>query len=190
MRIAFSLFLVYSYISASVQCENCSNDDKSFPAIPNMPGSIGPKWFGLRPCYNSGSGNAAISVTWITICFTIYSYKKNYCLQTTNFSILIAFFSSHSTKHNWHHNHHNHGRHQQKWPPSAPHEALRSMPTLWMDGRQPPSLQMYFFRGLRVCMALKGLLCSGDDAAPQHWSVLRAIHTLNGHKIYCSGDAK
>jgi hypothetical protein len=26
-------------------------------------------------------------------------------------------------------------------------------------------------------MALKALLCSGDGASPQHWSVLRAIHT-------------
>jgi hypothetical protein len=31
-----------------------------------------------------------------------------------------------------------------------------------------------------VCMALKVLICSGDDELPQHWSVLRAIiHTLN-----------
>ncbi len=27
-------------------------------------------------------------------------------------------------------------------------------------------------------MALKVLFCSGDDELPQHWSVLRAIHTL------------
>jgi hypothetical protein len=33
-------------------------------------------------------------------------------------------------------------------------------------------------------MALKVLLCSGDDASPQHWSVLRAIHTLNISKNY------
>jgi hypothetical protein len=33
-------------------------------------------------------------------------------------------------------------------------------------------------------MALKALLCSGDDALPQHWSVLRAKHTLNSPKIY------
>jgi hypothetical protein len=48
----------------------------------------------------------------------------------------------------------------------------------WM-GSNPPSLRMYFLGGVRVCMALKVLLCSGDDALPQHWSVLRAIHTLN-----------
>jgi hypothetical protein len=31
-------------------------------------------------------------------------------------------------------------------------------------------------------MALKVLHCSGYDALPQHWSVLRAIHTLNTQK--------
>jgi hypothetical protein len=33
-------------------------------------------------------------------------------------------------------------------------------------------------------MALKLLLYSGDDALPQHQSVLRAIHTLNSPKKY------
>ncbi len=33
-------------------------------------------------------------------------------------------------------------------------------------------------------MALKVLLCSGNDASPQYWSVLRAIHTLNRPKNY------
>jgi hypothetical protein len=33
-------------------------------------------------------------------------------------------------------------------------------------------------------MALKALLCSGDDESPQHWSVLRAIHTLNSPQNY------
>jgi hypothetical protein len=48
----------------------------------------------------------------------------------------------------------------------------------WMDDN-PSSLRMYFFGGVRVCMALKALLCSGDDESPQHWSILRSIHTLN-----------
>jgi hypothetical protein len=48
MWITFSLFLRYSYFLASVQCENPSHNDKSFTAIPNMTGSIVPKWFGLR----------------------------------------------------------------------------------------------------------------------------------------------
>jgi hypothetical protein len=33
-------------------------------------------------------------------------------------------------------------------------------------------------------MALKELLCSGDDELPQHRSVLRAINTLNSPKNY------
>jgi hypothetical protein len=49
-------------------------------------------------------------------------------------------------------------------------------------GDNPRSLRMYFGGGLRVCMALKTLLCSGNDASPQHRSVLRAIHTLNSPK--------
>ncbi len=31
-----------------------------------------------------------------------------------------------------------HGRRRKKWPPSAPHEALRSNPMRQMDGQQPP----------------------------------------------------
>jgi hypothetical protein len=33
-------------------------------------------------------------------------------------------------------------------------------------------------------MALKALLCSGDDELPQYRSVLRAINTLNSPKNY------
>jgi hypothetical protein len=33
-------------------------------------------------------------------------------------------------------------------------------------------------------MPLKVLLCYGDDASPQHQSVLRAIYTLNSLKHY------
>jgi hypothetical protein len=49
---------------------------------------------------------------------------------------------------------------------------------------------MYFLGGLRVCMALKVLLCSGNAASPQHWSVLRAMHTSTTLKTIsnCSGD--
>jgi hypothetical protein len=69
-------------------------------------------------------------------------------MQTTNFIIFIAIFSSLITKHNWHHNHHNHDRHRQKWPPSAPHEALRSAPMLRMDSLQPPELADVIFGGV------------------------------------------
>ncbi len=48
-------------------------------------------------------------------------------------------------------------------------------------GDNSPSKQIYFFGGLRVCMAL---LCFGNYASPQHWSILRAIHTLNTPKNY------
>ncbi len=62
--------------------------------------------------------------------------------------------------------------------PCAPRQCIK-----WM-GDSPQSLWMYFMRGLRVFTALKVLLCSGDDATPQHRSVLRAIHTLNSRKNY------
>ncbi len=149
MWITFSLFLQYSYVLASVQYENCSHNDMSFPAIPNMPGSIGQKWFGLRPPNNLGSGHATISDTWILICFTIYSYRRKKSIKTTNFSVFCIFqyLSSLKTKHNRHHNRYNHGRHQQKWPPSTPHKALRSAPMHQMDGWQPSKLRMYLGGG-------------------------------------------
>jgi hypothetical protein len=62
--------------------------------------------------------------------------------------------------------------------PCAPRRCLE-----WM-GDNPPSLRMYFMGRLRVFMALNALLCSGNDASPQHRSVLRAIHTLNSRKNY------
>jgi hypothetical protein len=52
---------------------------------------------------------------------------------------------------------------------------------------------MYFGGGLRVCMALKALLCFGGDDSPQHRSVLRAIHTPStAPKIIsaCSGGCR
>ncbi len=101
-------------------------------------------------------------------------------LVKTSFSVLIACFSSLSTKHNWRHKRHNHFRRRQKWPPSAPHEALCSAPMLLMDGQRPPEIVDVVFWGVEgVCMPIKALLCSGDDASPQHRSVLRAMHTLN-----------
>ncbi len=62
--------------------------------------------------------------------------------------------------------------------PCAPRQCVK-----WM-GDNPPSLRMYSWGGLRVFMALKALLCSGNDQLPQHWSVLRAINTLNRPKKY------
>jgi hypothetical protein len=51
----------------------------------------------------------------------------------------------------------------------------------WM-GDNSLSLRMYFWGGLRMYRALKALLCSSNDASPQHRSVLRAIYTLNSPK--------
>ncbi len=184
MWITFSHFLRYFYVLASVQCEKRSHNDKSFPVIPNMPGSIGPKWFGLRPPYNSGLVHATISDTWIIICFTIYSNTYKHWSQTTSFSVFIAMFSSLITKHNWRHNRHNHGRRRRKWPPSAPHEALRSALTLRINRLQPPKLADVFFEGVEGVYGPQVLLCSGDDELSQHRSVLRAIHTLTSPKNY------
>jgi hypothetical protein len=63
--------------------------------------------------------------------------------------------------------------------PLAPHMRPCAPPRCveWM-GDNPPSLWMYSLGGLRVFMALKALLCSGNDESPQHRSVLRAINTL------------
>ncbi len=62
--------------------------------------------------------------------------------------------------------------------PCAPHGCIK-----WM-GNNPLSLRMYFEGRLRVCMVLKVLVCSSNDALPQDWSVLRAIHTLNSPQNY------
>ncbi len=62
--------------------------------------------------------------------------------------------------------------------PCAPRRCFK-----WI-GYNPLSLRMNFFGGLRVCIAFKALLCSGNDESPHHWSVLRAIHTLNSPKNY------
>ncbi len=53
-------------------------------------------------------------------------------------------------------------------------------------GDDPPSLRMYFLGGLRVFCPQSA---SGDDASPQNWSVLRAMHTPTAPKIIsaCSG---
>ncbi len=175
MWITFSLFLWYSYASASVQCEHHFHNDKSFPAIPNMLGSIGPKWFRLRPPYNLGSVHATISNAWIIICFTIYSNIYKHWLQTTSFSDFIETFSSFTTKHNWHHNHHNHGHRRRNRPPRTPHEALRSAPTLWMNRLQPPKLVDVIFWGV------EGVY--GPQSAPllRQWWIATTLECFEGH---------
>jgi len=56
----------------------------------------------------------------------------------------------------------------QPWPP---HEALRLVPMRQIDGRRSPEQADIMLGVLRGCMALKALLCSGDDASPLHRSV-------------------
>ena len=48
--------------------------------------------------------------------------------------------------------------------PNAPHEALRLVLTRQIDGRQSPEQVGITLEVLRGCIALKELLCSGDDA--------------------------
>ena len=61
---------------------------------------------------------------------------------------------------------HNHGRRRRKCPRNAPHEALRLVPTRQIDGRRSPEQADIMLGVLRGCMALKALICSGDDASP------------------------
>ncbi len=57
----------------------------------------------------------------------------------------------------------------QKCPPSAPHEALRSTPTPWMDGWQPPpSMRMYFGGGWGCVLPSK---CSFVPAMMHHHNI-------------------
>ena len=87
------------------------------------------------------------------------------------------------------HHRHNHGQRWQKWPPNAPNEASSPTMARRTDGRQPPEQVAIILGGVRGCIAIKVLLCSGDDASQQHRSVLRAIHPLTPSKIItaCSG---
>ena len=155
-----SPFLYFSSLWPSLQCVNHSCNDKSFPAIPNiMPGQ---KWFGLRPMLQLGLWPRYYQCyVNCNICYNVQLIVYKHCLQTTNFSVLIAFFSSLSTKQNWHHDRHNHGRHRRKWPPSAPHEALRSAPMLLMDGQQPPKIVDVVFGGVEGVYA--------PQSAPLFW---------------------
>ena len=87
---------------------------------------------------------------------------------------------------NTHNHYHNHGQHRQELPPNAPNEASIPATTCCTDGQQLPKQAGIMLGGVRGCMAFKVLLCFGDDALPQHGSVLRAIHLLNLHKITCT----
>jgi hypothetical protein len=88
---------------------------------------------------------------------------------------------------NTHNHHHNYGRCRRKHPPHAPNEASSPVTSCCMDGKQPPKQAVIILGGVRGCMAIEVvLLCSGDDASPQHRSVLRALHPLNLCKNICT----
>jgi hypothetical protein len=61
-----------------------------------MPGSIGPKWFRLRPCSNSGSGHAALAVPELQyvlqhiVIDKIIVSKKLVLVISLHFSVAIA----------------------------------------------------------------------------------------------------
>ena len=87
------------------------------------------------------------------------------------------------TLQNTHNHRHNHGQRQQKWPPNAPNEASSPAKRRCTDGQQSPERAVILLGGVRGCMAIKALICSGNDASPQHLSVLRAIHPLTPPKV-------
>ncbi len=126
--------------------------------------------------HNLGFGHTTISLTWTAICFTICSITYKNWLQTTSFIIFIAIFSILITKHNWHHNRHNHGRRWWKLPPSAPHEALHSAPTLQMDSVQPPELADVILGGVEGVYGLQSAPLFGRWWIATTSCVLRAIH--------------
>ncbi len=149
-----------------------------------MPGSIGPMWFRLRPCSNFGSGHAAIAVRELQyvlqhiVIDKIIVSKKLVLVFSLHFSVAMAQNTTGITTATTMAAASGNGPQAPHMRPCAPRWCLE-----WI-GDNPPSLRMYFMGGLRVFKALKGLLCSGNDTLPQHWSVLRAIHTLNSHKNY------
>jgi len=61
----------------------------------------------------------------------------------------------------------NHSRRRQKFPPNAPHDALRFAPSSSHNGWQPPELADTIFKGLRGCMALITLRCNGDASSSE-----------------------
>jgi hypothetical protein len=120
-------------------------------------------------------------------CNVFYNEKLivcKHCLQKTNFSVLLHFsvaLAQNTTGVTTATTMAAAGRNGPLAPhmrPCAPTDALNGWETT------PRDSGCSFGRGMRVCMPLKALLCSGNDALPQHWSFLRAIHTLNSLKNY------
>ncbi len=149
------------------------------------------RWYPICRSQLDQSGpdsNQAITWAWATLQLVIRELQ--YVLQYIVIEKIIAYkqlilvfllyfqyFSSLSTKHNWHHNFHNHGRHWRKCPPSAPHEALHSVPMLWMDGQQPSELADVFFG------EIEGVY--GPQSAPlfQRWCIATTSGCFEGHTL-------
>ncbi len=69
--------------------------------------------------------------------------------------------------------------------PLAPHmRPCAQCWCIWWMGNKPPSKRVYVLGVLRVCMALKILLCCGNNSLPEQRSNSRAIHTLNPPQNY------
>ncbi len=128
-----------------------------------MPGSIGPKWFRLQPW------------AWATLQLGIYelqynlqdivinkivSNKQLILVLLLHFSIALAQNTTGITTASAIAATGGNGPLAPHMRPCAPRQRIK-----WM-GDNPPSKQMYFWGGLRVCMALKVLLCSSNDDDP------------------------
>ncbi len=156
----------------------------SFPAMPNMPGSIGPQWFGLRPCHNSGSATLLLAIhelQYVLQYIVINKLFVNHQLILVFlflFSVALAQNTTSVTTATTMAADGGDGPLAPHMRPCAPRQRIE-----WM-GNNPPSLRMYSLGGLKVFMAFKAFLCSGNDESPQHRSVLRAINTLNSPQKY------
>ncbi len=149
-----------------------------------MLGSIGPQWFGLRPCHNSGSAMLLLAIyelKYVLQYIVINKLSINHQLILVFlflFSVALAQSTTGITTATTMATAGRNGPLAPHMRPCAPRQHVE-----WM-GANPPSFRMYSLGVLRVFMALKALLCSGDDESPQHRSVLRAIHTLNSPQKY------
>ncbi len=146
MWITFHLFLQYSYVLASVQCENRSHNDMSFLVIPNMPGSIGQKWFGLRPHHNSGSAThnkryMNYNMFYNNVINKLFCNKQLIFVFLFCFSVALAQNTTGITTATTMAAAGGNGPLAPHMRPCAPCRRVK-----WM-GDNPPSLQMYFWGG-------------------------------------------
>ncbi len=143
MWITFSLFLQYSYVLASVQCENHSHNDMSFPAT-GVHWTI-VVWAPATP--QLGLGHATISDIWITIYFTInvinkfFGNKHLILVFLFCFSVALAQKTTGLTTATTMAAAGRNGPLAPHMRPCAPRQCVK-----WM-GDNPPSLRMCFWGG-------------------------------------------